>query len=221
LVASSVIAQEASVLNITGYLYESDNTTGVDGFAESNPGDILAGYGFVTDTNEPLEWSQDNFEYTWYMYDLVSEGTQDLGNNLIRIMYSSGHIDIIADRYVSPDHSSATYGIDPPQSQYLDTFTNGRIYLHGTFSNFALTYNTETGNGNFEGDPFFEVGPWYQSMGYYLDNPAGYSVVGVVNSDNIGTIPDGFDLYADGNVYHYSTVPNDDVSWGSIKNMFH
>jgi len=219
LMASPAVCQEFNVLDIIGFLYESDNTPGVIGFDESNPGDILAGFGFIDSTGEPFEWSPDDYQYTWHMYDLVSAGAEVIGPNTERIFYTGGSIDIIADPYMDPGYTNPIFGTDPPQSQFLDTFTNGHVFLHGTFNLFALTIDRVAGDGNFQGTISFELGQWFQDQGYELEAPDGYTIGGAVLFDEDGTVPDGFDLSVDGHVY-YSPIPNDDVSWGTIKNLF-
>lgn len=221
LIATVAIAQdEFTVLDIIGFVYESDNSPDTTGFEESNPGDILAGFGFVDNTSDPIEWSTEEYCYTWYMSELVSTGAVNVGGNIDRIVYSGGTINIIADAYTNPSYSDPLFGTDPPQNQFLDTFTDGQILLNGTFDSFALTYDNILGVGNYQGMITFELGPWFQNQGYELEDPTGFTIAGVVNIDNDSTVPHGFDLSTDGHVYYMSTISNNDVSWGSIKNLF-
>lgn len=221
LIAFTATAQdEYTVLDIIGFLYESDNSPGVIGFEESNSGDVLAGFGFVDNTSDPLEWSPDDYCYTWYMSNLVSTGAVNVGGNIDQIVYTGGTIDIVADAYNNPGYSDPIFGTDPPQGQFLETFTDGQVMLHGIFENFAVTYDNILGIGNYQGMITFELGAWYQNQGYELENPNGFTIAGLVNIDNDSTVPSGFDLSTDGHVYYMSTIPNNDISWGAIKNLF-
>lgn len=211
---------QSDVMDIIGYLYESDNTSGVVGFPPSDPGDVLAGVGYIDNISAPLTWSTVDYEYTFYLYDLVSLGQTDLGSGVYRTYYSGGSIDIIAQAYADAGYTLPYYGIDPPEAGALGSFTDGDIYLHGTFSNFAVTYDTTNYSGNFQGVLTFELGTNFSELGQELQNPNALTIAGVVGTDADPTVPDGYDLEADGHIYYDGTIPNEDLEWGAVKNLY-
>ncbi len=217
---AGVAHAQSDVMDIIGYLYESDNTPGVVGFPPSNPGDVLAGVGFVDNISAPLTWSTADYEYTFVLDGFVSLGQTDLGGGVYRTFYAGGTIDIIAQAYADGGYTMPFYGVDPPDPLAIGSFSDGEIYLHGTFSNFAVTYNTTNSSGNFQGVLTFELGTHFSELGQELQNPDALSIAGLVGQDVDPTVPDGYDLEADGHIYYDGTIPNEDMSWSKIKDLY-
>lgn len=209
---------QSDVMDTIGYLYESDNDPGVVGFPPSNPGDVLAGVGFVDNISAPLTWSTTDYEYTWIISDLVSLGQTDLGDGRIRMFYTGGTIDIFAQAYLDAGYTLPMYGMDPPDAGALASFGDGEVYLHGTFSNFALTYNPTTGAGDYQGFLLFTLGTHFTELGQELQNPNAVTIAGVIGNDS--TIPQGYDLESDGHIYYDGTIPTEAKSWGAVKNLY-
>lgn len=207
-------------MDIIGYLFESDNAPGVVGFPPSDPGDVLAGVGFIDNISAPLTWSTSDYEYTFVLSDLVSMGQTDLGGGLYRTFYTGGTIDVIAQAYADGGYTMPFYGVDPPDAGALASFGDGEVYLHGTFSNFAVTYNTTTFSGNFQGVLTFELGTHFSELGQELQNPDAMTIAGLVGQDVDPTVPDGYDLEADGHIYYDGTIPTENMTWSQLKNLF-
>lgn len=216
-VAGSAWAQ-SDVMDTIGYLFESDNDPGAVGFPPSVAGDVLAGVGFVDNISAPLTWSTADYEYTWVIGGLVSGGAADLGNGSFRIYYTGGVIDIYAQAYLAGGYTMPDYGVAPPDPLAMATFSDGDVYLHGVFNNFALTYNPTTGVGSYVGTLTFELGTHFTELGQELQNPNGLTLAGTVLND--ATIPDGYDMETDGHIYYDGTIPTQDMSWGGVKNLY-
>ena len=218
--AGVTYAQTYSVINIIGYMYESDNDPAVVGFPPSDPGDVLAALGFVDNISEPLTWSTTDYEYTFVFSDLVSGGMIDLGDGQFRVNYTGGTGDIIAQAYADAGYTVPFYGIDPPDPAAIASFTDGEVYLHGTFTGFTLTYDTTNHSGSFQGTIQFELGTHFTELGQMLANPDGLTIAGVIGTQADPNIPQGYDLEVDGSIYYDPTIPNEDLSWGSVKNLY-
>jgi hypothetical protein len=217
---AGVAHAQSDVMDIIGFLYESDNTPGVQGFPPSNPGDVLAGLGFVDNISAPLTWSQDDYEYTFVLEGLVSLGETDLGGGNFRTFYTGGTIDIIAQEYADAGYTIPYYGVDPPDPMAIATFSDGEVYLHGTFTNFAVTYNVNTSSGNFQGQLVFELGSHYDELGQELQDPNAVTIAGLIGQDVDPAVPEGYDLEADGHIYYDGTIPNEDMTWTELKNLY-
>ncbi len=219
-VVGVALAQDYSVIDIIGNMYESDNDPAVVGFPPSDPGDVLAALGFVDNISDPLTWSTADYEYTFVFSDLVSQGEIDLGNGQIRIYYSGGTVDIIAQAYADAGYSVPFYGIDPPDPVAIASFSDGEVYLHGSFESFVMTYDTTNYSGSFQGTILFELGTHFQELGQELANPEALTIAGVIGTSADPTIPQGYDLEVDGKIYYDPTIPDEARSWGSVKNLY-
>ena len=217
---AGVAHAQSDVMDIIGFLYESDNTPGVQGFPPSNPGDVLAGVGFIDNISAPLTWSQTDYEYTFVLSDLVSLGETDLGGGLFRTFYAGGSIDIIAQAYTDAGYTIPFYGVDPPDAMALGSFADGDVYLHGTFSNFVVTYNVTNFSGNFQGALTFELGTNFGELGQELQNPDALTIAGLVGQNVDPAVPEGYDLEADGHIYYDGTIPTENMTWSNLKNLY-
>jgi len=214
------VAHAQDVMDIIGYLYESDNSVGVQGFPPSDPGDVMAGLGYVDNISAPLTWSQDDYEYTFVLSDLVSVGQTDLGGGEIQAFYTGGTLDIIAQEYADAGYTMPYFGVDPPDAGAIGSFSDGEIYLHGSFSNFVINFDTTSSVGSFQGMLVFELGTHYSELGQELQNPNAVTIAGVIGSDVDPNVPEGYDLEADGNIYYDGTIPNEDMTWTDVKNLY-
>jgi hypothetical protein len=215
LVAVSAIAQPQTILDFTGFMYESDNTPGVVGYPPSNVGDVLEGVGFIESMSEPLVWSPDDYQYTIVISDLVSMGETDFGGGMFYIDYTGGTVDIVAQRYDDMAYTAPDYGIEPPNATAPLTFADGAIYLHGVFSSFYMIYYPALHVGNFEGYINWTIHP---DIGELFD-PLGNIFSGTVDP-LAAQVPDGYDLEMDGHVTFNPTIPVEPGSWGQVKNLY-
>lgn len=212
----ALVAQETqTILDFTGFMYEVDNTPGEVGFPPSNFGDVMAGVGYIESMSQPLIWSPDDYQYTIYISDLVSDGEFDIGAGTFYITYSGGFVDVIAQRYDDPGYTSPDYGVEPPNATAPSTFTDGDIYLHGEFYSFYMLYYPTLHVGNFEGLINWTLHP---DLGE-LFNPEGNVFAGTVDP-LAAPVPDGYDLEMDGHVTFDPTIPTEASTWGNVKNLY-
>ena len=212
---------DLAMLDTIGFMFESDNTPGVQGFPPSVAGDVLAGVGFIDGVSDPTLWGVDfaTYEYTWVISNLVASTPINIGGGSVRIFYTGGTLDVIADELLLPGDTMPDYGTDPPLNGPIG-FGDGHVYLHGVFTNFAMDYNADSMTGSFQGQLQFELGGHFQPFGYeQLEHPEGYTLAGVVGPATT-IIPEGYDLEADGHIWFNPAIPDADSSWGSVKNLY-
>ena len=215
-------AQDYAMLDIIGYLYESDNDPGVTGFPPSNPGDVLSGLGFIDNVSDPLIWGVDFsvYQYTWVLDGLVSQGQVVLGDGTLRMFYAGGAIDIMADPLLDMGYTTPYFGVDPPDAGAVSSFGDGYVYLHGDFTQFAMDYDPLLESGSFQGYIKFTLGSHFAPGNEELENTSGYTLSGVLGPGQDGTIPIGYDLETDGHIWFDPTVPDTKATWGQIKDLF-
>lgn len=214
--AGAVQAQTTTMLDVTGFLYEEDNTPGEVGFLPSNPGDVLAGIGFIEGLGPEIDWDPSLVELTWVFYDLVSTGEMDLGNGMFYTAYLGGSLDIVADAYAGGGYTAGDYSVEPPNATAPATFADGEVYLHGDFTNFFVVFDPVQHSGYFEGYLTFTGGTEFNEL---APNPHGYTFAG--NVDPMGApVPDGYDLEAVGHITFDPEVPTTESTWGQVKNLY-
>jgi len=216
LVAAAANAQTYTMLDVTGFLYESDNSAGIVGFPQSDPGDVLAGAGFVENLGAELDWNPDLVQLSWVMGDLTSLGQSDLGNGLLFITYNGGTLDIVADTYGAPGYTSPQYGVEPPNATAPATFADGEVYLHGEFYSFLMVYDTMKKSGFFEGHLFFVGGSQLSST---AGSAEAYTVAGTVGPEH-APVPGGYDLESVGHITFDVELEPEEHTWGQVKALY-
>lgn len=209
-------AQTYEDIDLIGYVYET-GVPGSPGLPPSDPGDVLAGLGFLDGFSYAPFFPVADYEYTWVMDGLVSQGAVDLGNGVFRATYTGGTLDLIADPFLGAGYTPGDYGMDPPQAAAIGSFSDGEVYMYGTITTFVLTYDTVNGTGNYQGSVVFELGPNVGNADEELANPTGLTLAGTLDDS---TVPQGYDLESDGHIYLDPTVPNEDVTWSGLKNLY-
>jgi len=216
LLVGSVQAQNSTFLTFTSFMYESDNTPGVQGFPPSNEGDVMTAVGFIESVGPELDWDTEAVQLTVVMYDLISTGEQDIGNGLYYIVYTGGSVDIIANAYSDPNYTYPDYGVEPSNATSPSTFWDGEVYLTGQFYSFYMTYYPALHIGSFEGYLDWTGGSQLNLM--YPD-PEGYTLAGTV--DPFGAqVPDGYDLEAVGDITFDPAIPVKENTWGQVKSLY-
>jgi hypothetical protein len=200
--ATSVAAQETTIIHITGHSWE-------DGaFPPSTLNDEMQAVGIITGVEQPLQWDPASFSYTWYMRQLISLGEVIFGTTRL-VNYAGGLITFYVD--VLP--SNHDYGINPPNATSPSTFTDGiSIYLDGEFTEFTLTFNDVSQAGSFTGTINFTGGDVFP----LLQDPQGWTL----GSNIAGVSPTGYDLQLNGDVFLQGPISVDDMSWGAIKSLY-
>ncbi len=207
-----------TMLDFTGFVYESDNTPGVQGFPPSEVGDVLTLVGFIENIGPELladpDWDPNLYQLTIHLSGLTSTGEYDTGTGMVYIVYNDGVCDIVADPHVGgtpPD-----YGTDPPSAVAPGTFVDGDVYLHGEFTTFYMTYHPSLHVGSFEGYVVWTGGSQLSSL---FQDPVGYTVAGTVDPFS-APVPDGYDLEADGHISFDAAIRGEDRTWGQLKSLY-
>jgi hypothetical protein len=188
-------------------LHLSGNSWETGGFPPSNLGDQFEAVGILNDIDAPLVWDTANYSYTWHVRNASSVG--EIINGTTRIVtYSGGELTIYVD-FLPSNHD---YGVNPPNATSPSTFTDGiSMYLDGDFTDFTLTYNHATAQGQFVGTLSFTGGDVFP----LLSQPDGWTF----GANIAGFSPSGYDLELNGDVGLY-IVSTEEKSWGSIKNLY-
>ncbi len=216
LLAAAAAWGQSTMLTITGFLYEADNTPGVMGFPPSMAGDVMAGVGFIEAIGPEVDWQPALYQLTWVVDGLVSMGEVPLGNGMIYVMYSGGTLDIVSDRYLRAAFTDGQYGIEPPNATAPATFTDGTVFLHGTFDNFYVTYDPNHHSGHFEGNLHWIGGAEFNELAL---NTAAYTFAGAVDPAG-APVPQGYDINSVGRITFDAEVPTEETSWGQVKNLY-
>jgi hypothetical protein len=207
LTSSAALAQNA-IIDYQGYAWETG------GVPPSNAGDVLSVVGVVDAIDPRFGVNFATEEVTLYVTSLASTGQVDLGGGTLSIAYNGGTIDLYRDP--AKDHD---YGVNPPNATAPSTFVNGALFLGGTFSNFFLFFDTNTGSGAYEGNVTFTAGSGLATLNQIQAN--GYTFGGVLNSNAAGgNVPQGYDLQVDGVIEVEVIVGVEQKSWSEIKGLY-
>ena len=205
--AGSAQAQNA-LIDYQGYAWENG------GVPPSSPGDVLSIVGVVDNLDPRFGINLLVDEVTLSVANLVSTGQVDIGGGILSIAYVGGSIDLYQDP--SQDHD---YGTNPPNATAPSTFTNGTLFLGGTFTSFFLFFDPGTGSGAYEGNVVFNAGSGLAALNQL--NANGYTFGGVLNTNaSGGNVPQGYDLQADGTIEVEVRVGVEQKSWSTIKDMY-
>ena len=206
LVLALPVAAAAQYANIDylGYGWETG------GFPPSDPGDLLVFTG-VADGIDPLfgvDLSQ--YEVSFHVYDLVSDGGTAIGGGYTMTSYTGGMLDIYLDD--SPD---ADWGINPPNATSPSTFTDGVLFFRGAFLDFTI-YMGPDGSGSYEGHLDGLAGQVLQEI---CANCA-YTWGGSFTPDSGAQIPEGYDLQMDGVFQLDQSVGDAATTWSQVKSLY-
>ena len=207
LLAGSAQAQNA-LIDYQGYAWETG------GLPPSNAGDVLSIVGVVDDLDSRFGINLLVEEVTLSVANLASAGQVDIGGGILSISYSNGSIDLWRDPAMDHD-----YGVNPPNATAPSSFTNGSLFLGGTFTSFFLFFDPSTGSGAYEGNVVFNSGSGLTTLNQL--NANGYTFGGVLDTNaSGGNVPQGYDLQVDGTIEVEVRVGVEDKTWSSIKDMY-
>ena len=207
LLAGSAQAQNA-LIDYQGYAWETG------GLPPSNAGDVLSIVGVVDDLDSRFGINLLVEEVTLSVANLASAGQVDIGGGILSISYSNGSIDLWRDPAMDHD-----YGVNPPNATAPSSFTNGSLFLGGTFTSFFLFFDPSTGSGAYEGSVVFNSGSGLTTLNQL--NANGYTFGGVLDTNaSGGNVPQGYDLQVDGTIEVEVRIGVEDKSWSTIKEMY-
>jgi hypothetical protein len=195
---------QASDIDYLGYAWETG------GFPPSDPGDVLVftGVGNAADPVFGVDLTTE--ELTFYMYDLVSTGSVDIGGGTLMINFTGGYLEIYRDAAMNAD-----WGIAPPNATSPSTFIDGTLFFLGSFNSMTL-FLTTAGDGSYEGS-LDGIG------GTMIDDVCTgcvYTWGGNFTPPSGAQIPDGYDIQVDGVFEIEEAVSTEGASWGSVKALF-
>ena len=201
LMALPAAAQDSEILYVSGNAWETG------GFPPSEVNDLFVAVGILNEIGNPLIWDTSNYSYTWYVRDLVSLGETTFGPVHVST-YSGGLFTIYVD-WLPSNHD---YGVAPPNTTVPSTFTDGiSTYLDGYFTDFSMTFNTDTLTGTFNGTLAFTGGDVFP----LLTATDGWTF----GSNLAGFSPTGYDLQINGQV-ELLVVSVEEKTFGGIKALY-
>ncbi|MEN8006267.1 MAG: hypothetical protein ABFS42_04595 [Candidatus Krumholzibacteriota bacterium] len=195
----------AAVADYVGFGWE---TGGID---PSVPGDELAIATVVTQIDALFGIDLNAVESTLYIDGLLSQGAiVNPSTGITTISYTGGTLRLYADPGEDSD-----WGINPANGTVPSTFINGDLLFEASFTSFSLILQS-SGGGAFEG---------------YLNGTGGsaligpcsdcaYTFAGAFSTPSGAQIPEGYDLQVDGVLEVESAVAIENMSWGSVKNLY-
>jgi hypothetical protein len=205
--AGGVQAQNA-LIDYQGYAWETG------GFPPSDPLDVLNIVGVVDALDTRFGINLLAEEVTLHVTNLTSAGGVDIGGGVLSVAYAGGTIDLWRDP--SMDHD---YGINPPNATAPTSFTNGSLFLGGTFVNFFLFFDPATSSGVYEGSVSFTSGSGLTTLNQL--NANGYTFGGVLDTNSSGgNLPEGYDLQVDGTIEVEVRVGVEQKTWKEIKDLY-
>jgi hypothetical protein len=211
------------LLGFTGFDYE----TAVGGGADPQPGtylqvnDAYELVGFITSFGNLLSpWTDlTTDEYTLFLTDMRVTGRSFFAGFLACTFAPNGRV-----RYYSDPIAGGVpgdYGINPRNATAPSTFTDGdgsgTMQLGANITNFVLSYNFNTNQGQWEGDALLDEGPYL----IYIPpaQRAGWILAGIFGEPN-PTIPEGYDNQVQGECRVPDATPTTHETWGALKALY-
>jgi len=195
---------QASAIDYYGFAWETD------GFPPSDVGDVLVFTGVGNAADPVFGVDLETEELTFYMYDLASTGSMDIGGGTLMINYTGGYLEIYRDAAMNAD-----WGISPPNPTSPSTFVDGVLFFQGSFNAMTVFLNP-AGDGSYEGS-LDGIG------GTMIDDVCTgcvYTWGGNFTPPSGAQIPEGYDIQIDGVFEIEEAVSTEDTSWGSVKALF-
>ena len=197
-----------NIIDYQGYAWETG------GFVPSNPGDVLNIAGITDNVDAIFGVNLGNEELTIWVTNLLSTGQAPLGGGVIAVNYVGGDIQVWQDPAMNHD-----YGINPANATAPSTFVDGTLLLGGMFNSFVLYFDTVNGVGSYEGNVVWNAGTALGTINGIQNN--GFTFGGVLNNAAAsGTVPQGYDLQADGVIEVNVVVGVEDKTWSGVKSLY-
>jgi hypothetical protein len=197
-----------NIIDYQGYAWETG------GFVPSNANDVLNIVGITDSADAIFGVNLGTEELTIYVTDLVSTGQAAFGGGVIGVNYLGGTIEVWRDPTMN--HS---YGINPPNGTAPSTFTDGSLLLSGFLTSFVLYFDTVHGVGSYEGYVTWTGGSALGAINGIQND--GFTFGGVLSDAAAsGTVPDGYDLQADGVIEVYVIVGVEKSTWSGVKSLY-
>jgi len=197
-----------NIIDYQGYAWETG------GFTPSNPNDNLYMVGVTDNVDAIFGVNLGSEELTIHVADLISTGQVNLGGGVLAISYVGGTLEVWEDPAMNHD-----YGINPPNGTAPSTFVDGTLLLGGIFTSFVLYYDTVNGVGSYEGNVAWTAGSALGMINGIQND--GFTFGGVLNNTAaVGSIPEGYDLQADGVIEINVIVGVESKTWSGVKGLY-
>src|SRR5262249_45610104 len=226
LVAPALVApaQAAPAIDWDPVMFYSLPPSGAGAITPNNApvGAQLVGVGTVSTFGPPLTFLTANipaFEYSTYVYGLISTGTITSGGPglfFYSTNYSGGFIEIRED--TSPD---ATFAPFPPNAAVPSTFQDGTVILSGSFTSFLTQTDNFSahGAGNAEGDITWTGG----TLLSYTNDPTGKACPGLFTGGMVSdpsVVTPGYIWRHDGKIDFNCPTAAKVSTWGNVKGTY-
>ena len=197
-----------NIIDYQGYAWETG------GFTPSNPGDVLNVVGVTDNVDAIFGVNLGSEELTIWVTNLVSTGQVPLGGGVLAVSYVGGDIQVWQDPAMNHD-----YGINPANATAPSTFVDGSLLLGGFFTNFVMYFDTVNGVGSYEGNVVWNAGSALATINGIQGN--GFTFGGVLNNAAAsGSVPEGYDLQADGVIEVNVVVGVEKQTWSGVKSLY-
>ncbi|MDP6796521.1 MAG: hypothetical protein QGG33_01700 [Candidatus Krumholzibacteria bacterium] len=205
-IAVSSVSAENVILFFEGFGYAEN------GFESSDPGDEIHLITRVINATAPhanFPYDSDANEYTLCVTGLISEGEVFYGSSS-EISFEQGVLSIYEDWQQNSDWSDPHDIGNPPS-----TFTDGLLWLSGEFSAFTMVLYRELNMGFFEGNIALSGGT---ALSFF--SSVAYAFGGALIPPGDPSIPEGYDLSLNGEIWSEEGTATLASSWSRIKSIF-
>jgi len=202
---------DTNIIDYQGYTWETG------GFLPSNPGDVLTIVGVADNIDAIFGINLGTEEVTVVASGLISTGQVALGGGFYAISYVGGTLQVYNDAAMNHD-----YGTFPPNGTAPSTFVDGSLLLGGFFNDFVLYYGPSSppaAVGSYEGNVTWNAGSALGAITGIQND--GFTFGGVLNdAAAAGSVPDGYDLQADGVIEVKVIIGVEDKTWSGVKGLY-
>lgn len=159
-------------------------------------------------------------EFTFYVHNLISNGTVPIGPPSTTI-YTTGYTGGTIEVYQDPA-MDAVFAPGPPNAQVPSTFTGGTPILTGNFTSFTVTSNNFTAfdTGNIEGDIQWTGGTL---IGKFATSLPAQPCEGLFTGGSTWYPPvliAGYLFRHDGKIDAQCPTPAQSSTWGRLKTLY-
>ena len=216
--ATAAKADNITLLGFTGfdYVQANPNPGGMaPGFLQT--GDEYHAVGFVTSFHSMLSGvvTPATDEYTFYLTDATVTASSYVDDVLEVVFANNATLTVYEDSRSSG--TAASYGINPPNPTAPPTFIDGVNALQADVDNFALIYDYNTAQGNFQGTASLVAGS--KLFAVPVAQRSGWVLGGLAGAPN-ASVPTGYVNQINGEIQIPGATSATQKTWGSLKALY-